>query len=215
MNPATPPNLQKMSEYKVNRPGQVEAIWQPLYDFQTYNTTGVSSYRFFQSPIGQNSKTREDTNMELAGQIPAGQTFLATNLQVVFFPGAEPHQTGTTVPPSAPNWNDVWSVLKAGYLDFSIGSKSYLEDGPLMKFPPHFRLAGNGHSYFRMTTDADQASVYDYATHAGPVYNITPIQLMANQNFDVTLNFPSATVDINNNARIGIILGGFMYRLSQ
>lgn len=210
-----PPGLDEFERYKVNRPGQVEAIYQPLYDFQTRAATGVSQQRFFQEPIGQSSKTLEDTNMELSGQIPAGQSFLVTDIQVVFFPGASPVQTGTTVPPPGPNWDDSWDVLKAGYLDFFIGSKSYLQDGPLMKFPAHFRMAGGFHSYWRMATDADQATVYDYATHAGPVYKITPIQLMANQNFNVSVNYPGATVNITNAGRIGVILGGFMYRLSQ
>lgn len=210
-----PPGLEEFERYKVNRPGQVEAIYQPLYDFQTRAATGVSEQRFFQDPVGTSSKTREDTNMELAGQIPAGQSFLVTDLQVVFFPGADIVQTGTTVPPPGPNWNDAMGVLEAGYLDFFIGSKSYLQDGPLMKFPPHFRMAGGFHSYFRMATDADQATVFDYPTHAGPVYKITPVQLMANQNFSVTLNYPSATVDITNAGVIGIILGGFLYRMSQ
>jgi len=66
-----------------------------------------------------------------------------------------------------------------------------------------------------MGTDADQATSYDYPVHAGPVYKITPIQLMASQNFHVSVNYLSATVDITNEGRIGIILGGFLYRLSQ
>jgi hypothetical protein len=203
-----------MDNYKVNRPGQVEALYQPLYDFQTYDSAGVTSQTFFQSPIGQSGKTRSDTNMELAGQIPAGQEFLVTDIQVVFFPGNEPATSSTTIPPVATNWQDVWNVLKAGNLDFFIGSKSYFRDAPLMKFPPDFRLAGIGHSYFRMGTDADQSVVFDYATHAGPVRRITPIKLMANQNFAVTLNFDSA-ISVDSDARVGIILGGFLYRLSQ
>lgn len=210
----SPPDLNSLDRYKVNRPGAVEALYQPLYDYQDYAAAGFTSQTFFQAPIGQSSKTRVDTNMELAGQIPAGQEFLVTDIRVQFFPGADVVQTGTTVPPDAPNWNDTWDVLKTGYLDFFIGSKSYLQDGPLMKFPPDYRLAGIGHSYFRMTTDADQATVFDYATAAGPIYRITPVKLMANQNFAVTVNFDSA-VPVNNAGRIGIVLGGYLYRLSQ
>jgi len=213
---AIPPSMSSFDKYKVNRPGQVEALYQPLYDFQTRAATGVAQQRFFQEPIGQSSKTLEDTNMELSGQIPAGRAFLVTDIQVAFFPGANPIGTGTgTGPLDQSNWNDAWLLLKAGYLEFFIGSKAYLQDGPLMKFPPHFRMAGGADNYFRMGTDADQQFAYDYATHAGPIYKITPVQLMANQNFNVSLNYPSATVDITNAGKIGIILGGFSYRLSQ
>lgn len=213
---ATPPDMRRFDQYKVNRPGAVEALYQPLYDFQTRAATGVSQQRFFQEPIGQSSKTLEDTNMELSGQIPAGRAFLVTDIQVVFFPGSDPIQTGTDPGVLASeNWNDAWKLYKAGYLEFFIGSKAYLQDGPLMKFPPHFRMAGGADNYFTEDTATDQQWAYDYATNAGPIYKITPVQLMANQNFNVSLNYPSAAVDITNAGRIGIILGGFSYRLSQ
>ncbi len=213
---AVPPSLRKLRGYDVNRAGQVEGIYQPLYDYQLYPAAGITQMTFFATPIGQNGNTFADTNMESAGQMPAPKEQLVTNIQVVVLSGFNPVSTaGGVAPPS--QWNDVFSIFKSGYLDFFIGSKSYLTDAPLGKFSNDFRLAGSAALSDTTASGTTELSKIDYATFAGPMYEITPTRLVSNQNFNVTLNWPTAVPLPSNDVetRIGVILGGFLYRLSQ
>jgi len=214
---AVPPSLRKLRGYDVNRAGQVEGIYQPLYDFQTYDgVNGQTQMTFFAQPIGQSGRTFEDTNMESAGQMPAPKEQLVTNIQVVVLSGIDPVGANLTVGTPS-QWNDVYSIFKTGYLDFFIGSKSYLTDAPLGKFSNDFRLAGSAALSDTTTSGTTELSKIDYATFAGPIYEITPTRLVSNQNFNVTLNWKAATPlpSADTNTRIGVILGGFLYRLSQ
>ncbi len=47
-----------------------------------------------------------------------------------------------------------------------------------------------------------------------PYFMDPPIALESMQNFNVTLNWPAAAA-ITNNARIGVVFDGVLYRLSQ
>ena len=214
LTPFNPPTLQALREYNVNRAGQVEVIWQPTYDYQAYPAAGSTQLTFFQTPIGQSGNTLADTNIEAAGQFPRPKEFLVTGLQVFFEPGNVVAQNlGSAV---QENWNDVTDVmLGEGFLDFFIGSKSYLRDAPLAKFTQQFYADGVANQAAATTTAAtDFGPMVDYAVHKGRYYSITPVKLPSNQNFNVTLNFPTL-IPVNAAGRIGVILDGFQYRLSQ
>lgn len=221
------PKLRAMKQYEVNRRGQPEAFWQPMYDFQEYIAAGPTILTFFQTPNGQGGKTLRDTNMEAAGMLPAPKTMLVVSIEVVFLPIKLPSTVGDDAAMLATNWNDCYRVggmsssgqgtPTGGYLDFFIGSKSYLKDGPLMKFSNSFRLAGALDTTLVTIGQAAQSGdtiTTDYCTFAGPTYEITPVKLESNQNFNVTLNFPAIT-SITADSTIGVILNGFQYRLSQ
>lgn len=217
INAMNPPSVGELNRYNVNRAGQAEGIVQPLYDYQTYTAaTGHTSLVFFALPLGQGvpQKTLADTNMEGAGQMPSPKEQLVTAIQVVFFPGSNPGTFGAQT--AANNWNDVNTVFQSGWLDFFIGSKSYLLDAPVGKFSNDFRLAGTSALSDTTTAAADGQSMIDYATFAGPIYQISPVRLTSNQNFKVSLNWPTGVpLPSGVNGRIGVILMGFQYRLSQ
>lgn len=205
-----PPRVSEAKQYDVNRKGQVEAIWQPLYHFLPYAAAGQTVLTFFQQPVGQGGMTQRDTNMEAAGMLPAPKGMLVTAIEVLFLPAGPPSAAAAV----DSLLNDMYLVggtdaanNTGGFLDFFIGSKSYLTDGPLMKFPPSYRIGG----YADHGTGAFSSN---YSTFAGRTYEITPIRLVSNQNFNVTLNWPTATA-ISAAANIGVILNGFQYRLSQ
>jgi hypothetical protein len=209
-----PPSTGAAKKFDVNRKGAVEAIYQPLYDFQTYAAAGQTSLTFFALPLGQGGKTYADTNMEAAGALPAPKEMLVTGIQVVFFPGVDVALYGGGA--ANTHWRDSWAVFQSGYLDFFIGSKSYLTDAPIGKFSNDFRLAGAAALSDSTTAGAGQDNQIGYATWAGPRYEITPVKLVSNQNFNVTLNWPAAVATPSTvAARIGVILEGFLYRLSQ
>lgn len=218
------PTISQLKEYAVSKPDQVEVTRQSLYDFQTYAAAGQPILTFFQNPIGQAGKTREDTNLEQGGQLPAGKNFIVTSIECYFFPGVDPmtEVTGVAGALTPTNFsNDVYTVAKSGFLDFFILSKSYLTEAPIGRFPPKTRLDVESSIALdvkqAVAADAESQLVMDYATFAGRPYFIEPnITLVSNQNFNVTLNWPTlAPLPSGVNGRIGIMLDGYLYRWSQ
>lgn len=217
MNPLqTIPSLADLQQYNVNRAGQIEGIRSSLYDFQTYANAGTTTqYTFFQVPVGQSSKTLADTNMEAAGSLPSPKSFLVESIEIFLFPGLSPSTSGVA---SANDMsNDVYALSKAGYLNFFIGSKSYLTEAPIGRFPPKNALHGWAGLADTTTAGAGQARKVSYASFAGQPYMMSPpILLVPTQNFNVTLNFPTtAALPSGQDARIGVVLNGILYRNSQ
>jgi hypothetical protein len=204
-----------LAGYAVNREGQNEVIWQPAYDYQVYPAAGSTQLTFFQTTVGTGGSTLANTNMRASGQFPSPQEFLCTGIQVFFNPPGVIMQVGTATATAVDNWNDVNNVMQGlGWLEFFIGSKPYLDDAPLSKFTQQFKLGG-----VAALATGDPAVTYqslEYATHCGKYYAITPVKIPKNQNFNVTLNFP-ALIPLTGAevGRIGVILDGFLYRLSQ
>lgn len=216
---------EQVQQYKVNRPGEVEAIRQSLYDSATYIAAGQTSLQFFQTPIGQGAttvigntgvKTRRDTNMELAGVLPQPKNFLAESIELYLFPTTFPNQTSAVTVDINDFANDVYEISRAGSLDFFIGSKTYLEEAPLLRFPPKTKL----HTESSVAVDVVEATApvvkaNSYAQFAGrPYYLDPPILLQSNQNFSVTLRW-DAVVAVTEIVRVVCVLDGVLYRLSQ
>lgn len=208
------PSLRQLEQYNVNVEGQPEVIYQPIYDFQVYPAAGVTELAFYAVPQGQAAKTFDDTNMELAAALPVPVNMAITDMQVWFFPGTVVSATGAIV---AANWNDSEAVLTGGNLQLVIGSKEYLVDAPLMKFPPTSRLAGQAALSDTTTAAAARVTVIDYASAAGRTYDLVPLRLISQQNFVVRLRFDNGVIATPSTVagRIGVTMGGFRYRLAQ
>jgi len=187
---------------RVNLPNMSEGIWQPLYDYQTKTAAATATQRFFIDPIGTVGKTQADTNMELSGQIPKGQAFLITGIQVELYPGELVGQA--TIAEFA---DDVYDFYKGGALKLKIGSKDYVTQGNLMKFAPVNRLGVSGSS-------GTTAVNYLYACATGREFAIKDLLLESNQNFSVEL-LELAALPSTNDARVGVTLNGFLYRNAQ
>lgn len=200
-----------LNKFSVNSATGLDVIWQPLYDYQTYAQAGQTSLSFFQAPIGQGGKTLADTNMESSGQLPAPQKFVVESIQIDFFPGND--VAGFAADAVAAKWQDNYTVMQSGWLDFQVGSKSRLQQAPLGAFPPAYRLGG-GAALTGQGSVANSITTVDYASFAGREFSIIPVTLPANQNFKVTLNWPVA-VAITVDARIGVKLNGNLYRAVQ
>jgi hypothetical protein len=214
------PTRAELARYSVNRPGW-EAIRQSLFDFQAYAAAGHTQLTFFALPIGQGGKTASDTNLTLAGQLPANQEFLVQSLEVVFFPtvppvaAANPAAYGAGAVAAA--MNDVYTVGRTGNLRFVVGSKPYLEEAPLGRFPPKTHYSFDGALSDASTAAANQQSRLAAARWVGRPYLLSPADmlLVQNQNFSVTLNWPEGAQAIANPGRIGVVLDGILYRRSQ
>lgn len=203
------PKLDELRNYKVRQSGNIEGIGWSLYDFGTYAQAGQTSLSFFQVPVGQSSKTLADTNMELAGQLPSGQAFLIESIELYLFPGVAPGLNSTTDADTAEFTNDVYDFAKSGSLALNIGSKKYVQEAPLGRFPPKTRLAGWS---ALTTTEATLTKIVDYSAAGGRPYLLrSPYLLESSQNFNITLTWPAA-VPLSAAARIGCVMEGVLYR---
>lgn len=219
MNQAVPTRAQ-LSKYSVNRPGW-EAIKQSLYDYQVYAAAGQSQLTFFALPVGQGGKTNTDTNMTLAGQLPKNQEFLIQSIEVFFSP------TTPTVAAQMPAAfgaqaiaqivNDSYIVGRAGNLNLTIGSKPYLQEAPLGRFPQKAAFSVDGALSDVSTAGASFQSRMAFGQWRGRPYLLDPAPLLLpeNQNFSVVLAWPEGVQAITNPGRIGVILDGILYRRSQ
>lgn len=201
--------------FAVNDLDKMEAITQPLYSYQAYPAAGASTMVFFQNPAS-GVTTREDTNMELAGQLPAPQKFLIQGIGVDYLPGTPTMRFGAQ---SALNQlSDVYAILRRGYLSLIIGSKQYLNVSPLMILPPRSHIDGVAALSDQTTPAAAMQSVNTVGFSNGDVFKPTPLLLEASQNFRVEISWPGGVVPIPSAdaaARIGVILYGTLYRSPQ
>lgn len=214
------PSLAELQQYNVNRPDAVEAIKQGLYDNQILHSSSTETLlTFFQTPlgsgtsatVGSGAKTLADTNLEAAGALPAPKSFLVQTIELFCFPGSGVSADSTTIA-SAKNIADMYAFAKAGWLELFVGSKAYLDEGPLVKFPPRSGLTGQ---QVGADSTANTGVRVDYASMGGPVYELDPpILLVPTQNFKITLNW-GAAITLNANLLIWVNLGGILYRNSQ
>jgi hypothetical protein len=211
--------MSQLDQYSVVKQGQYEVIRQTLYDFQTYAQAGQTQLSFFQVPVGQSSKTKADTNMQLAGQLPFPQKFVAQSIEVAFFPGVNPGAAAAAPATVEIFVNDVWTVMKSGWLRFLVGQKDYVVEAPIGRFPTKAcRLDGWSSQSDTTTAGATQLNRLSYATFGGRPYPVSPwVKLDTSINFSVELNWPAA-VALNagdTTARIGVILDGLLVRAAQ
>lgn len=188
---------QQRKRNMVRDPSMVGAIWQPLYDFQTKTAAATAQQSFFQTPIGQSNKTISDTNMISAGQLPLGNRFSITGIQVDLFPLMD--ITGAALS----EWvNDIQAFYHSGALQLTIGNKDFATQAPLIKFPPVNRLEVQ-------TSSGTTAVNSTYAVAAGREYATNEMYVQSNESFSVTLSNLSA---ISADARVGVTLNGWLYR---
>ena len=210
------PNLAELQSYAVNRKGQYEGIRQTLYDYQTYAAAGQTSLTFFQVPVGQSGKTPADTNIEVAGTLPQPKHFLVESIEIKFYPGVLPVTFESTAVAESEFTNDVYTFSKAGYLDYFIGSKTYLQEAPMDRFPPKTKVSADF-----ATSQAGEVAVsqiqMDIAYMCGRPYFVNPATLLIpTQNFRVNLLYDTAVaLPSGQDARVGVILDGILYRQSQ
>jgi hypothetical protein len=220
------PNRSQLDAFNVNREGW-EGFTNTLYDSAAYAAAGATQLNFFSTPVGQGTglgggaKTLTDTNMTLAGQMPANQEFLIQSIEVAFYPttptvaAAMPASLDAAANAAQVIINDAYIFYRAGNLNLIIGAKSYCQEAPLMKFPAkaYFHL----NAALASTTTADtKALKTGFATSMGRPYLLkAPLRLVSNQNFNVSLNWPEGLQAISNPARVVLTLDGVFYRRSQ
>jgi len=201
--------------YAVNDVDMMEAVAQPLYSYQSYPAAGASNLVFFQTPVS-GTVTSEDTNMQLAGQLPAPNKFLIQGIGIDYLPGIAPVRFGAQSAIS--QWNDVMAVLRRGTTSLVIGSKEYLNVAPLFFLPPRSHMGGSAAVADATTAAANLQTMASIGYSDGDVFKPIPLLLEAGQNFRFTISFPGGVVappSSDANARIGVIFYGTLYRPPQ
>ncbi len=231
------PTAQDFEAGRVTQISQSEAIRQTLYDHQLYPAAGTQQLTFFQSQVGtglttapggtaNTPKSLWDTNMTLAGQLASGMRVLVESIEVTFYPGnVSTANTYTqqvltmflaaaSAVPSA-RVDDVSVFYQSGMLEFNILAKNYLREAPLMRFPPKAFLTPRGAIASNSTTTSEVGFASAHAD--GRPYYIEPrITLEPAMNFEVALKWPGLVAMTSTfNARVGVILDGYVQRASQ
>lgn len=222
---------------RVTNPSQSEVVRQSLYDYQILPGAGSQQLSFFQSPIGQGvgstpgivagtSKTQWDTSMQLGGQLPSGVQFLIDSIEVSFYPGSV--STANTYTAAAISFflaaasavplqvaNDANIFYQSGMLELNILQKNYLRETPLGRFPPKSGIETSGGVSSNSATTSEVGFAVTRAS--GRPYYVEPrVLLQPAVNFEVLLKWPAVVAMPSGfNARVGVILDGFVMRASQ
>jgi hypothetical protein len=146
--------------------------------------------------------------MRSAGQIPKGQQFVITSVQVELFLDGDDIQDAGDPDQYLRDYHNV--MTGSANLQLEIGSKDYLQQGPLNKFPPEQNVDAS----IALGTGNAALEGSSYAVGGGNTFNIVPVTLTSNQNFSVTINFDTA-IAINADARFGVTLNGYKFRNAQ
>jgi hypothetical protein len=228
------PTKAMMDNYKINL-GDLDVIWQPLFDYQNYGTQGNTQFTFFNAGIGtgttsafgaSGNKTIADTNMPTGGSLGKGNRQMVTGVEVLFYPGGivtqtfGPGQGATTEANTGRFTQDVWTCTKGGVLVLQAGTdRKYVEDGPIAMFPPVTRLAiaaaiaTTFEATVLSTATLDQI---EYAACSGEPYGVAPLFIDETQNFSAVISYPVAIAPPSAvAARIGVRLRGYRIRNAQ
>lgn len=207
-------DIRNPERFSVNRAGK-EAVRSSLYDFQTYAAAGQTQLTFFAVQKGQSGKTAADTNMEAAGALPSPKQFRIESIELYFFPGSPINTVATTATNTAKQADDMYAFATGGFLDLFIGSKSYLTEAPLGRFPASTGIRVD--QSMSGTFAAPNMAKGEYAAMTGLIYRVQPeILLEPTQNFAVTLNWPTVVaLPSTVAARVGVVMRGILYRNSQ
>lgn len=229
------PSIANVSRQYAVTLNQYEQTRATLYDGLVYPAAGTTQLNFFAVPQGQGTsvlgtgtKTLSDTNLQLAGQLPATQRFLIERVTLKVQPST-PSNNAAIIDPAylgAPTSflpiNDVWYILRSGNLQLKLADKVYVQEAPLDVFPPTSSMridAALAQETLTNTgnTTGNNSLEIGFAQSYGMTYDLDPDNLLidSNMSFGLTLNWPEGLQAINKPARIFARLEGTLYRMVQ
>lgn len=216
--PVYAPSVDMMdpTKFAVNVQGLSEAITQPLYSYQSYPAAGSATPLVFFQTIPTGTVTQEDTNMQLAGQLPAPQSFLIQGIGVDYLPGIAASRFGAES--ANGQLNDFYAIAKRGFISLQIGSKVYLSMTSLLSLPVRAHINGVAATADQSTIAASLQSMVQVGYADGPVFAPRPLLIPTSQNFQVSIAFPAGAAAVPSadaGARIGVWLYGTLYRPAQ
>jgi hypothetical protein len=233
MKPQTYPSLQEMAANLAVDMGSIEVVKWELYDYLLYPTAGQARLGFFLNGIGQGLSTSPgnaglpkaitDTNLTGAGVLPAPQAFWTEEIEVMCDPGAVSTANTFTVQIPAQfaaaaaigvqaGSLDVNAILTTGALQFTISQKPYYQCAPLHRAPGLVRMQLDAALGQSSATVGEIVKEKAYAT-GSPLILDPGVGIMTAQNFGVDMFWPVAIATPSGfNARIGVVLSGWLFR---
>ncbi|HLB37475.1 MAG TPA: hypothetical protein VJL31_12965 [Gemmatimonadales bacterium] len=206
--------------------GLLDVIVEPRYDTATITAPGTLALSYFTVPVGQGlsafagagvAKSYSDTNMDLAGQLPAGYNFDILGFRVMpcFWIGGSVGAAQVTGKIQDAN---TWS--HGGLFTFTIGSKPFLRV-PIDTIPAGMGPAGFGSSFTAEFGGAQSHGVpsLDNSFKIGR----QPLTLSQTQNFNVVLSWPLVVANTTQFAAhqpaagipVRVFMDGFLKRIVQ
>jgi hypothetical protein len=191
--------------------GTYDSLRQPLYDRVTVTAGALLAgtvFSFFALPIGQGTpvKTQLDTNLNLAGQLPANHVLEVWSPRIVVHPVQPSNIAAAT---AANVLTDVDNFLHNSFFTFNIVSQQKL------LCPTFYLPAGAGIAGFANTTAA--AVEAQYATNGTPSQESPqrldpfPVIVPPLQTFLVTITL-GAAFTTQNNVHLWVVLDGILHR---
>lgn len=198
----------------VNGPVVLDVIVEPLYDTNFIPTAGTTQVPFFAQPLGQGTsvwntatqKTYADTNMELAGQLAAGNNFSLLGFRLM------------------PTFNmtiaDATLAFNSAFFEFNLSAKNYL------RVPARTIPAGMG-VYIGGAGTNTTAGWGWQDIHNGFKIGKQPLNLAQTQAFNARLVWPAGGQAVTTTMATGstqtgaaglpvtILMDGFHQRLPQ
>ena len=214
--------------------------WQSLrkewWSFVPYLEAGASVYTFFGDAVGQNAKTKQDTNLPKSGSL--GQNhFLLKSLRCDIQIADLKLQTAYATDASQLYSDILNGFVHAGVLELVIGDRIFVQiPKPFMYAPPadgRCKVHGAGVTSITLNEAAPNTlnayiSVFPFATlnrRQNSAYIVDPnILIEAEQHFEVRTRFDSGAVpvigtgvtdDATNPLKIGVMLDGITFRPVQ
>jgi hypothetical protein len=216
------------------------ASWQNLrkrfYSFVTYPEAGSSQLTFFGSALGQNGTTPEITNMPKAGSF-GQQHFWVRTISCVVKIDVWNLAAWAGTDASSLYSDFIIGFVQAGFLEFKINARPWIQlPVPFLYAPPFDGRAlvysagistltlaeGTPNTLTGLVTSAPFAT---QTTDKEGVFMFDPPPFIeAEQNFEITISFPSGLVpvigtgvtdDTTNPLKVGVILDGELYRPMQ
>lgn len=220
-------NMADLNTFATTQWDNWEFVTQSLYDSAAYAAAGTLSQAFFQTPqgagtgFGGGTKTVSDTNMVLNGQLPSGNMFVISTIEIEFQPSTPtvaaqmPAVFGAQA--VAAIINDAYIFWRSGNLTLRILQKDYSQEAPLMKFPSQSDFSLQAALADVSSTAANLQSRVAWGSCFGPPYTLAPNNLLIPEttNFNVTLRWPEGLQAITNPARVFVRLGGMQARQAQ
>lgn len=201
------PIPQEWSSYVTQSPVGLEIIPAVLFDTLTYTDNATRQMIFF----NQSNVAASISNLKQPGMLPNPQSFLIQNIRIFFRTSLESADQGAAGASTPSAINDIILLANTGICTLHIGTKNY-GPWPLWMLPAAtfvkgiFGVAG--------AEAADQFNAYGQLD--GPLYPLFPNLMIAPlQNFDITLDWPQAAVDLSADKVIEVLLDGQLARAVQ
>lgn len=200
------PIPQEWTSYVTQSPVGLEIVPSHLYDVLTYTDNSTRELLFF----NQSNVAKSISNLKQPGMLPNPQSFLIQNIRVFFRTTLETVDSG-----AAGNLlsklNDLILLANTGIATLHIGTKEY---GPW----PIWSLPAATFAKGMLSQAGGEAAnlTQMYGQLDGPLYPLFPNLMIAPlQNFDLTLSWPQAAVDLTGDMVIQVLFDGQLARAVQ